>query len=454
VRFSIDAINQFFSYVWHGGTSNKDIPARVIAEINRREATAERTIGWVQLFIVSFFALLYAIAPRAEGGLGENFVPLTLAAYFIFTVFRVILSYRMTLPAWFLVLSMVVDVALLCGLIFSFHIQYGQPAAFYLKAPTMIYFFIFISLRALRFDPRFVLMSGLLSAAGWLLMVAYALLSDMGQMHITRNYVEYLTSNSILIGAEVDKSMTLIGVTLILSFALYRARNVLFDAIQSHAAAEDLSQFFSPEVAQMITQSDALPGAGQSETRQASIMFVDVRNFTLTARGLQPAIVMEILACYQNAALSEIERHNGSVDKFMGDGILATFGAVQPSETHAADALRATTAVIGALDAMQDEFNRLGWPGQFATGAAVAAGEVTVGVVGAQGRFEFTVIGNAVNLAAKLENANKTEATRILTDATTFGIAKAQGYAGDTPPVRRAVVIAGISRPIDIMALA
>lgn len=454
MRFSIDTIQEFFSYVWLGGSSNKDIPARVIAEIERREAAAERTIGLVQLFIVSFFALLYAIAPRAEGGSGENFVPLTLATYFIFTVFRVVLSYRTTLPAWFLVVSMVVDVALLCGLIFSFHIQYNQPAAFYLKAPTMIYFFIFISLRALRFDPRYVLVSGLLSAAGWLGMVGYALLTDMGEMRITRNYVDYLTSNAILIGAEIDKSITLIGVTLILSFALYRARNVLFDAIQSHAAADDLSQFFAPEVAQLITQSNALPGAGQSETRHASIMFVDVRSFTQTARRLPPAIVMEILTCYQTAALAQIERHNGSVDKFMGDGILATFGAVNPSDTHAADALRATTAVIEALDGMQEDFNKLGWPNRFMTGAAVASGEVTVGVVGAQGHFEFTVIGNAVNLAAKLENANKTEGTRILTDAATFGTAQEQGYTGNFPPVRHDVVIAGISKPIDIVALA
>ncbi|OYZ94953.1 MAG: adenylate cyclase, partial [Rhizobiales bacterium 17-65-6] len=114
------------------------VPARVQSEINRREAAAERLIGWVQLALVLFFATLYSIAPRAEGGSGSNFVPMTLAAYFLFTLFRLILSYRIILPAWFLVLSIIVDVALLCGLIFSFHIQYAQPAAFYLKAPTMI----------------------------------------------------------------------------------------------------------------------------------------------------------------------------------------------------------------------------------------------------------------------------------------------------------------------------
>jgi adenylate cyclase len=450
----LSTIRYLVAYSRTGWPPNHVIPARVMAEIDRREAAAEHTIGWVQLGFVSFFVLLYSLAPRAEGAAGENFVPMTLAAYFAFTVFRVVLSYRITIPSWFLVISMVVDVALLCGLIFSFHIQYAQPAAFYLKAPTMIYFFIFISLRVLRFDPRYVLTSGVIAVAGWVAMVAYALLSDMGTMSITRNYVEYLTSNSILIGAEIDKTLTLIGVTLILSFAQFRARKVLLDAIQSHSAAEDLSQFFAPEVADLITQSDSLPGEGKPEIRAAAIMFVDVRGFTRTARGMAPETVMRVLACYQDIALQAIEVHGGRVDKFMGDGILATFGAVQPSETHAADGLRAAVAVVAALDAARERFGALGWPVPFSTGASVAAGEVTVGVVGAQGRFEFTVIGNAVNLAAKLEAANKVQGTRILTDGATFALAQRQGYAGDVPPVRRDVAIAGLLQSVDIVALA
>jgi adenylate cyclase len=452
VRAAFHSIRDFSAYIWNGGPTDGSLPARVMAELDRREAAAERTIGWVQLAIVTFFVLLYAIAPRAEGGSGDNFVPVTLAAYFTFTVFRVALSYRITLPGWLLVLSMIVDVALLCGLIFSFHIQYAQPAAFYLKAPTMIYLFIFISLRALRFDPLYVLMSGSIATVGWFAMLAYALMSDMGDMHITRNYVEYLTSNTILIGAEIDKALTLIGVTFILSFALYRARTVLFDAIQSQAAANDLSHFFAPEVAQLITQSDTTPGMGTSEMRKAAIMFVDVRNFTSTARGLAPQAVMAILARYQDVAVTQIERHNGRVDKFMGDGILATFGAVQPSDRYAADALRAATAVITALDAVQRDFSALGWPGSFRTGAAVAAGDVTVGVVGGQGRLEFTVIGHPVNLASKLESANKVQSTRILTDAPTYALAGQQGY-GDAAITRKGVVIAGLLQPVDIVVL-
>ncbi len=444
---------EWVRYIWQGGPGPQGVPARVLAEIDRREAAAERLIGWVQLAFVLFFVLLYSAAPRAEGSAGANFVPVTLAAYLLFTLFRIALSYRITLPGWFLVLSIMVDVALLCGLIFSFHIQYEQPAAFYLKAPTMIYLFIFISLRALRFDPRFVLIAGLVAVAGWLSMVGYALWSDMGDMFITRNYVQYLTSNTILIGAEIDKSLTLLGVTLILSFALYRARNVLFDAIQSHTAADDLKRFFAPEVASSITGSERLPGRGASETREAAILFVDVRGFSTTAAGLPPETVMALLSLYQQIALAEIWRHDGRIDKFMGDGILATFGAVRDSESFAADALRGAEAVIAALDARVDEFAALGWPGPFRTGAAVAAGRVTVGVVGAENRLEFTVIGHAVNLAAKLENANKDQGTRILTDAATCTLAKAQGYDRHGLPPRPRTPVTGLAEPVDLVVV-
>ncbi len=440
-------------YIRDGGASTDGLPTRVLAEIDDRERRAEQLIGWVQLSVVLFFSTLYAIAPRAEGGSGENFVPITLAVYFAFTLFRLLLSYRITMPGWFLVISIIVDVMLLCGLIFSFHIQYHQSAAFYLKAPTILYFFFFISLRALRFDPRYVLTSGIISAAGWLALVVFAIAYDMGDMHITRNYVEYMTSNSILIGAEIDKIITILGVTGILSLALYRGRQVLFDATQSHAAAEDLKRFFAPDVASSITGSDHLPTAGHGETRDAGILFLDVRSFTKTAETMPPEAVMQVLGHYQEVALGVIQRHGGQIDKFMGDGILATFGAVQPSETYAADAMRAVREALATLDREEANFATLGWPGTFSVGGGVACGPVTVGVVGARDRLEFTVIGNAVNLAAKLESANKRQVTRAMVDAASFDLAKAQGFEGFALGKRRGLAVAGLSRPLDVVVL-
>ncbi|MFP3386859.1 adenylate/guanylate cyclase domain-containing protein, partial [Tritonibacter sp. SIMBA_163] len=78
-------------------------------------------------------------------------------------------------------------------------------ASFYLKAPTLLYVFIFIALRALRFEARFVLAAGLTAAAGWALLVLYVVTVNPEDPMITRNYVTYLTANSVLLGAEFDK---------------------------------------------------------------------------------------------------------------------------------------------------------------------------------------------------------------------------------------------------------
>jgi len=440
--------------ILRGGPDEAGIPARVRAEIRQREARAERLIGWAQLAMVSFFAGLYSLAPRAEGGDGFNFVPLALAAYLLFTLLRVALAYRVELPEWYLIVSIVVDVALLCGLIFSFHIQYAQPPTFYLKAPTLMYLFIFIALRALRFDPRFVLITGLLGALGWAALVGYAVTADMGEMRITRNYVEYLTSNAILIGAELDKTIVILGVTLVLSAALYRARDVLVHAVRDHAAAEDLKRFFAPEVATSITGADEAVTAGRGEIREAAILFIDIRGFTGTAAGLPPETVMRVLACYQEGMMAVIARHGGRVDKFLGDGILATFGAVEASATAAADALRAARALPQAADDLASRVAACGWPHEMRIGAAVAFGPVTVGVIGAANRLEFTVIGDAVNRAAKLEEANKQQGSQVLTDRASLEAARAQGFAGAPREMREACAVSGLGQPVDLVVLA
>ncbi len=430
------------------------LPSRVLLEIQRREEQSERLVGWIQLLLVLIFGAFYLLGARAEGARGASFTTTILTIYIVFTLFRVWLSYRRVLPAWFLVTSIIADVGLLCALIVSFHVEYDQPAAFYLKAPTMIYLFIFISVRMLRFDPRFVLLTGLTATLGWFLLVVYALNTDMGDMHITHNYVEYLTSNTILIGAEVDRGIALLGVTFVLTLALYRARSVLVDAISGQTAAADLRQFFASDVADSITSAEVMPVAGMSRTHDVSILFVDLRGFTATAAALPGATVMAVLRLYQEAAVQTIASHGGQIDKFMGDGILATFGAVQDSITHAADAVRAARDVVDAVAELTPQVLDAGWPGPLRAGAAVSSGPVTVGVVGSHNRLEFTVIGHAVNMAAKLEGANKVESTRALTDQKTFALAVAQGY--DAAPLRRLPQrrVAGLSDPVDLVVVA
>ncbi len=450
----MSSFSQSLRYIIQGGPPETGVPERVRAEIRAREASSERLISWVQLGLVLFFSVLYALAPRAEGTAGFNFVPVALGAYFLFTVLRLALSYRFELPQWYLLISIGVDMALLVGLIFSFHIQYDQHPAFYLKAPTLMYVFIFIGLRALRFDPRFVLTTGLVAVAGWLGLVFYAAFAEMDSMRVTRNYVEYLTGNSILIGAELDKTMVIFAVTVILSVALYRGRSMLFEATREQAAAKDLRRFFAPEVAASITDADTSLEAGEGSQREAAILYADIRSFTSTSATLPPEIVLAVLAEYQNLAVEVINQEGGRVDKFLGDGILATFGAVHPSETYAADALRTAEKLVASVADEQQRFRDAGWPGELKIGTAAAAGPVTVGVIGSKTRLEFTVIGDAVNRAAKLEDANKAQKSAALTDQPTWDLALRQGYSATLLEVRPDTAVPGMRQPVDLVVLA
>jgi len=436
------------------GGGESELPERVREAIQSQGDATERLIGWIQLAVVLTFATLYAISPKtfpAEQAFEP--VPWVIGTYALFTLLRLALAYRISLPGWFLILSIVFDMALLFGLIWTFHIQYQQPASFYLKAPTLLYVFIFIALRALRFEARFVIAAGLAAAVGWLLMVLYVIKIDPSDNMITRDYVAYMTSNSILLGAEFDKIVSILMVAAILGVALTRGRALLVRSVAEGAAARELSRFFAPEVAERIRGAAQEVAVGSGELREAAILNLDLRGFTRFAKTQSPDEVMGLLAEYQHNMVQAIQDHGGSIDKFLGDGIMATFGVSEHSESYAADSLRALDRAV-ALGAEWTAAKRAAGILCPAVNGAVASGRVVFGAVGDATRLEYTVIGDSVNLSAKLEQHNKVLRSRALTDAATFDLACAQGYA-PAAEVRRleAVEVAGLDQGIDLVVL-
>jgi adenylate cyclase len=437
------------------GEGGGAVPERVREAIRGQQQDSEKLIAWVQLAVVSIMGGLYTISPKTS--VVNPFlspVALALSFYLLFTLLRLALIDRggaaRRLPA----LSAMVDVALLVVLIWSFHLQYEQPASFSLKVPTLLYVFIFIALRALRFEPRYVVMCGVTAAVCWLGLVAYTVSIEYPETMITRNYVTYLTSNSVLLGAEFDKVISILLVTGIIAVALTRARRLLERSVAEAAAAQDLSRFFSPEIARQITQAEHAIQAGQGEARNAAILTVDIRGFTALSNRLSPTELIALLTEYQALIVPVIERHGGTVDKFLGDGILSSFGAAVPSETYAADALDAAAAIVAAAD---------GWNARRAAvsllpvriGVAVTSGRIIFGAIGADTRLEYTCIGEAVNLAAKLEKHNSQCGTRAVTDAPTCALAGRQGYPKAASHERRpASDVAGVEAPVDVVVLA
>ncbi|MDX1489225.1 MAG: adenylate/guanylate cyclase domain-containing protein, partial [Acidiferrobacterales bacterium] len=307
------------------------LPPRVRDRIRRQQESSEIAIGWVQLGVVLTFATLYTIAPKTFTEDADFApVPWALSIYFVFTVLRLWLAHSSRLPDWMLYLSVVVDMLLLLGLIWSFHLQYKQPASFYLKAPTLLYVFIFIALRSLRFQARFVMVAGAAAAIGWLLMVWYVISVDPNDPMITRNYVEYMTSNSVLLGAEFDKIISILLVTAILAVAITRARRLLIQSVVDSSTAQDLSRFVPSEVVRRVRSSEEGVQAGQGEVALATIFFIDIEGFTTISESLEPTALIKTLNEYFSAVTEPIERYGGTITQFQGDAILASFNLPDP----------------------------------------------------------------------------------------------------------------------------
>lgn len=184
-----------------------------------------------------------------------------------------------------------------------------------------------------------------------------------------------------------------------------------FEASIAAASARDrvtnlFGQHVSPQVVERLLTADAdLAG----DTHSVAVMFVDIRGFTAAARLRSPPDVVRRLDAAFAVLVDIVDRNGGIVNKFLGDGFLALFGA--PLADPAA-AQRAVTAAREMLSAMERENAGSDWP--LRLGIGLHLGEVVAGNVGSPRRKEYTVIGDTVNLAARIEALNKEYGSQLL----------------------------------------
>ena len=175
--------------------------------------------------------------------------------------------------------------------------------------------------------------------------------------------------------------------------------------------------YLAPAVIEKMLASSKLPSLG-GETRNITAFFSDIADFSLISETMSPADLVVLMNTYLSAMTDIIEQHGGFVDKFIGDAIVGVFGAPVDDADHASQAVRAALACCERLA----ELNRtaLTFKGHtLAHRIGLNTGETVVGNIGSRRRFNYTVIGDAVNLASRLEVANKYFGTSILvTEAT------------------------------------
>lgn len=207
-----------------------------------------------------------------------------------------------------------------------------------------------------------------------------------------------------------------------------------------------LGKVVSPEIATQLLHSELRLGG---EEREVTILFSDLRDFTTLSEKLPPQEVLTLLNRYLDRMSAIIERHGGVIDKYIGDAIMALFGAPVAAEDAAARALAAAREMQAALAELNRELAAEGRPA-LGFGIGINTGRVIAGNMGSKTRLNYTVIGDGVNLAARLEALTKdpAHATSIIVSATTAAAARATGRLR----ALGSVTVKGRSEPVQIYA--
>jgi adenylate cyclase len=179
----------------------------------------------------------------------------------------------------------------------------------------------------------------------------------------------------------------------------------------------NLARYFAPPVVERLAASDE--PATLDRTQPAVVMFVDIVGFTQLSEGLAPSAAMALLRGFHTAVEQTVFAHGGMVDKFLGDGAMACFGVPDPAPTAAIDAIRAALALLTAL-ATPSSGPRL------QVGIGLHAGQVLMGDIGGATQFQFTVIGDTVNVASRLEALTRQHATSLIVSEDVFAAAGPQ----------------------------
>jgi adenylate cyclase len=177
-------------------------------------------------------------------------------------------------------------------------------------------------------------------------------------------------------------------------------------------------QYVPPELVNEMNKNLGKKFSMECESKTLTVLFSDIRGFTTLSEGLKPKQLSQLMNDYLTPMTSIIHQHRGTIDKYMGDAIMAFWGAPLEEPQHAGLALDAAMAMLKHLESMQSEMKAKGWP-TIKIGVGLNTGQMSVGNMGSKFRMAYTVLGDAVNLGSRLEGLTKQYGVAIIVSETT-----------------------------------
>jgi adenylate cyclase len=413
--------------------------AREVLRSERQRARALAVvIGVLLLVSVGFF-----LAPRFRAAFPQVRLLTPIAVYTPFIIYEIIvmrlidrrLAKGHDIPQGLRFLGVFIETSLPTVVMNEQIRVFGVYAALGLFGPLL--YFIFIILSTLRLDMWLSVFTGL---------VAGVQLYAVGALHAWQP--PGVTDPGLAFALELTRSLVLLMGGIVAGWVGTRLRRQFEATIVARSARERVTNLFGQHVSPQVVERLLAAGAETvSEMRRVAVMFVDIRSFTAAARLRSPAEVVARLDAAFAVLVEVVDRNGGVINKFLGDGFLALFGAPLDDSRATRHAVLAGREMLGAI--AKNNAACPEWP--IRIGIAVHVGETVTGTVGSPRRKEYTVIGDTVNLAARIESLNKEFGAQFLIsdaahdesgdaarDATPLGDVAIRGYDQKMPVWRLA----------------
>jgi adenylate cyclase len=325
---------------------------------------------------------------------------------------------------------------------------------------NFIYFFVLLSGATLAYSWRTVVAVGTWTSALWIVGIAWVWWQPDRDPELTariaaaiggdQRLLGLISPNSIVFGARIQEIVVFMIVAVTLAVAVRRANDLLI----RHAAIErergNLARYFSPNVVAELSKHDE--PLKQVRTQNVAVLFVDIVGFTAFAGARTPEEVVGTLREFHALMEREVFRHSGTLDKYLGDGLMATFGTPFVGDADASNALRCAQAMMAAVDTWNGGRKSAG-EAPIRVSFGLHYGPVVLGDIG-QTCLEFAVIGSTVNAASRLETLTRALDCELVASEDLVERAKSELGSADTvfrPLMAQAAqTIRGLEHPIAI----
>lgn len=353
----------------------------------------ERRSAWLRLVALAILVVNLGLAQQQDSVIVHVNV---VAAYGTATLIALLLAELRRGARWFAWIYIAFDAILVVVLFHEHLFAPSKELDHNLTAPSLAIGFVLLTHVALRLRPMMVALFSGLVVLGWLILLTVAVDAHLGKgAAVALDWSAFLTETAL--AAAFAFAALVCGL-------LTHEHNVLLKtAVLAERRRANLSRFFSPTVlTELQTTGDAL-ALGQ---RQVAVMFVDLRSFTRLSEMIPLPSLANLLVEFRELVTREVFAHGGMIDKFIGDGVMAAFGQPKSTPDDAARALECAIHLTVALREWREARERRGEVGVQA-GVGIHFGMAIGGVLRSGSHDEFTLVGDAVNVAQRLEQLCK-----------------------------------------------